>query len=284
MILYRYLASHWIDTLRNGRLKVSRPQEFNDPYDCLGVCVGRYPISTVKAHLLNKGSSVYATTIATAKELSISIEDAADVLGRVNVRVMSDKMANVIANRNTVNGVQFILCFSGAQENDSSHSLMWAHYANKCNGVRLGFDFGGPEFEMYVNAVRYSCERATLNLAFIKDFEHDHEYFRFNEDNFLMKSIEWAYEREYRMMIDDKHSEMGNDNNGNTIRFWRFKPEYLQTVDLGFGIHKEEENEIIDIVTKNYSHVKVRRLLMSKKGYSFALEPLNWVSTHEYTS
>ena len=90
-----------------------------------------------------------------------------------------------------------------------------------------------------------------------------------------MKSIEWAYEREYRMMIDDKHSEEGKDKDGNLIRFWRFKPEYLRTVDLGFGIRKEEESEIIDIVAKSYRHVKVRRLLMSQQGYSFALEPLN---------
>ena len=275
MILYRYLASHWVDTLRNGQLKVARPQDFNDPYDCLGVCVGQYPISTVKAHFLNKSSAVYVLTVATAKEFNKTIEDAADILARIHVRGMSDNMAKAITNRNTVNDIQFILCFSGAPENDSSHSLMWSHYANKCNGVRLGFDFGGPEFEMYLNAVRYSCERATLNLSLIKDYEHDHEYLRFNEDNFLMKSIEWAYEREYRMMIDDKHSEEGKDKEGNLIRFWRFKPEYLQTVDLGFGIQKDEEAEIIDIVAKSYRHVKVRRLLMSQQGYSFALESLN---------
>lgn len=275
MVLYRYLASHWTETLRDGRLKVARPQEFNDPYDCLGVCVGQYPISTVKQHFLDQHSPVYATTVATAKEWNLTIEDAATMLARANVRGMSDNMAKMITDRDSVNAIQFILCFSGAQENDSSHSLMWSHYANKCNGVRFGFDFGGPEFEMYLNAVRYSTERATLNLSLIKDLQDDHEYLRFNEDSFLMKSIEWAYEREYRMMIDDKHSEEGKDKDGNLIRFWRFKPEYLRTVDLGFGIRKEEESEIIDIVAKSYRHVKVRRLLMSQQGYSFALEPLN---------
>ena len=275
MILYRYFASHWMDTLRDGRLKVSRPQEFNDPYDCLGVCVGQYPISTLKQHFLDHSSAVFATTVAAAKEFNMTIEEAADMLAKSNVRGMSANMAEMITNRDSVKDIRFILCFSGAQENDSGHSLMWSHYANKCNGVRLGFDFGGPEFEMYLNAVRYSCERATLNLSLIKDFEHDHEYLRFTEDNFLMKSIEWAYEREYRMLIDDKHSEVGNDKNGNLIRFWRFKPEYLQTVDLGFGIQRNEEKEIIDTVVKRYRHVKVRRLLLSKRGYSFALEPLN---------
>lgn len=80
MILYRYLAAHWIDTLRDDRLKVARPREFNDPYYCLGVCVGQYPISTIKQHFLDQHSPVYTTTVATAKELHIQIEDAANIL------------------------------------------------------------------------------------------------------------------------------------------------------------------------------------------------------------
>lgn len=275
MILYRYLGSHWMDTLRDGRLKVSRPQEFNDPYDCLGVCVGQYSISTVKQHFLNPQSSVYALTNCLANGRNLTIDEAADILSKTHVRELSDQMAKMITDRDSISAIKFILCFSGAPENDSSHSLMWSHYANKCNGVRLGFDFGGPEFEMYLNAVRYSCERATLNLSLIKDFEHDNEYFRFEEDKFLTKSIEWAYEREYRMMIDDKHSETESKEDGSLIRFWRFKPEYLRTIDLGFGIQKGEEEEIISIVAESYSHVKVRRLFLSNQGYSFGLKLLN---------
>ena len=156
MIFYRYLGSHWMDTLRDGRLKVSRLQEFNDPYDCLGVCVGQYPISTVKQHFLNQSSIVYETTVNTAKNLNKTIDVAAVMLAKEHVRGMSNQMAKMITDRDSVSAIKFILCFSGAQENDSSHSLMWSHYANKCNGVRPGFDFGGPEFEMYLNAVRYS--------------------------------------------------------------------------------------------------------------------------------
>jgi hypothetical protein len=128
---------------------------------------------------------------------------------------------------------------------------------------------------MYLNTVRYSCERATLNLSLIKDIEHDHEYLRFYEDNFLTKSIEWAYEREYRMMVDDKHSEIENDNDANVIRYWRFKPEYLRTVDLGFGIDKKEEKDVLNVVSERYPHVRVRRLEMSQQDYSFRLNPLN---------
>ena len=262
-----------METLQDGRLKVARPQEFNDPYDCLGVCVGQYPISTVKQHFLDQHSPVYMMTVDTAKELNVKIEDAANMLARANVRAMSDNTARMITDRDGVNAFRFILCFSGAQENDSSHSLMWSHYANKCNGVRLGFDFGGPEFEMY--AVRYSTERATLNLSLIKDLENDHEYLRFYEDNFLMKSIEWAYEREYRMMIDDRHSEVAMDKNGKEVRFWRFKLEYLHFVDLGFGIDEDEEQQILDLVSARYPQVKVRRIQMSSQGYSFGLKTLN---------
>ena len=275
MILYRYLASHWMDTLRNEQLKVARPQEFNDPYDCLGVCVGQYPLSTVEAHFLDKDAPVYATTIQTAKGMGVSIEIAAHFLAELNVNKMSIDMGNAFAGREYMDGIMFLLCFSSCEEGNSGHSLMWSHYANKCNGVRLGFDFGGPEFENYLSVVKYSSERATLNLSLVTDFINDFEYRRFNEDKLTTKSIEWAYEREYRMMVDDRHSESGKDDKGNAIRFWRFKPQYLQTIDLGFGIGEEEQNEILSIVQKQYPHVKVRRLQMSQTGYSFALKSLN---------
>ena len=90
-----------------------------------------------------------------------------------------------------------------------------------------------------------------------------------------MKSIEWAYEREYRMMIDDRHSEVVMDKNGKEIHFWRFKPEYLRLVDLGFGIGKEEEKQILELVSSNYPQVKVRRIQMCSQGYSFGLKTLN---------
>ena len=39
----------------------------NAPYDCLGVCVGQYPISTLKQHFSNQDSAVYMTMVATAR-------------------------------------------------------------------------------------------------------------------------------------------------------------------------------------------------------------------------
>jgi hypothetical protein len=76
-------------------------------------------------------------------------------------------------------------------------------------------------------------------------------------------------------MVDDKHSEIENDNDANIIRYWRFKPEYLRTVDLGFGIDKKEEMDVLNVVSERYPHVRVRRLEMSQQGYSFGLNPLN---------
>lgn len=277
MILYRYLASHWIDTLRDGRLKVARPYEFNDPYDCLGICVGRYPISTLVRHFMDEKASVYNTTLKTAKKCNISIERAAEALAKMNADKLSAGVAKKIQDRKHMEDIMFLLCFSSCSEGDSGHSLMWSHYANKCKGVRLGFDFGGEEFPYYLNSVKYSCERASLNLSLIHEIAVDPEYTRFNEENLLTKSIDWSYEREYRMMIDDKHSEEGPDKDemGRPFRFWRYKPEYLQTVDLGFGIDDNEKELILSIIKEKYPCVKVRRLCMSERGYSFNLVPLN---------
>jgi hypothetical protein len=49
MNAYRYLASHWIDTLRDKRFKLAKPSELNDPFDCVGVYKGNVSRLVAKA-------------------------------------------------------------------------------------------------------------------------------------------------------------------------------------------------------------------------------------------
>ena len=50
MIFYRYMKSHGLETLRDGRFKMASVLGLNDPFEGLGCCVGVLPEETVKNH------------------------------------------------------------------------------------------------------------------------------------------------------------------------------------------------------------------------------------------
>lgn len=42
MLCYKYMPwRYWFDTILVGRIKASKPSEFNDPFDCVGTVAGR---------------------------------------------------------------------------------------------------------------------------------------------------------------------------------------------------------------------------------------------------
>ena len=40
--VYKFLGKKWLQTLQSGLIHVSRPREFNDPFDCSLACTGRF--------------------------------------------------------------------------------------------------------------------------------------------------------------------------------------------------------------------------------------------------
>ena len=275
-VYFRYLGSHWIETLRDGLLKLARPQDFNDPYDCLGVCIGKFKVEALAKHFMDSRCDIYRQTLLFAKMNKLTVAEAAMRLASQNVDRHSSKMAETVRRRLLMDGLMYLLCFSSCPEDDSAHRLMWAHYANKCRGVRLGFHFNeGRAFKHYLNVVKYSSERAVLDLSLLNDVEEDIEYRILFENLITTKSIDWAYEREYRLMIADTHAESSIDAQGNILRFWRFNPDDLEFVDLGLDFDEKEIREVLSIVAKQYPNAKVRRLNLSPSTFAFQLEDLD---------
>ena len=71
-----------------------------------------------------------------------------------------------------------LICFSEIY----SEPLLWGHYADRCKGICLGFDF--DKDATMIRKVRYCRKRTGVD-----DSLHDH---------LATKSHNWAYEREWR--------------------------------------------------------------------------------------
>jgi hypothetical protein len=100
----------------------------------------------------------------------------------------------------SLSGILGLLCYS-ATINDP---VIWSHYADKHQGIALGFEFGDLETELPYE-VRYSKNRPVLDFAKIGTFPEDRDPVkakkRLIDAGFTSKHPSWAYEREYRHFV-----------------------------------------------------------------------------------
>lgn len=95
------------------------------------------------------------------------------------------------ALKQTISDSVGMLCFSAAYNNP----VQWAHYADKHQGICLGFDV----HENDLMKVRYSSQR--LRLTGAEDVDPI-AFKRWTEEYASTKYSHWKYEKEHRVFID----------------------------------------------------------------------------------
>ena len=247
--LYHYMGGHWIDALVNGHLKLSRAADFNDIFDCSGVCVGRFSNEAMRKHL-SKISNPLVSNL-TDTQLERLTKEFSDEFRRSFLQQASFPL-------------QEIVCFSAPPSEDSD-ILMWSHYANKWQGVRLGFDMFFENHEelaygnttpYYLDRVQYNDERGSFDLSQVKDIDDLSKYWEWYRSIVINKAKAWKYENEWRLMaIEGKSEEIG------TLRFWRFDRRILKSVDIGPRVSASDKKEILDVISKLYPRVEVKEVM-----------------------
>lgn len=274
---YRYMGSHWMESLQNAELKLADVNEFNDIFDGRGTCINelrREAIIHIIANSINKNGLVdreeYLNRLK--KELTISKDVLDSATEIVRQSVHSRQMAQEIK----------IICFSKPEDRNAD-ALMWSHYANHWKGVRLGFsllydihneiDFKLSTTPYILEPIRYSDKRPTLDLSQINTLVNDPVYTDFFRKALITKSLEWSYESEWRLMVDRPRAVVRYGNNKEML-FWKFHPFLLKSIDLGPGVYKEDENELLSFIQINYPHVKVNRVILDEIQYQHKYESI----------
>ena len=113
-------------------------------------------------------------------------------------------------------------CFSGCYDS----LLMWSHYADSHHGICIEFDISEKEEKTFYK-IRYSDNRPSYNLSdSIKKMcqqlyvngqfdQTDGFIIKLLSEPYITKSIDWAYEKEYRLIYTEK--DIYNNNKILTI-------------------------------------------------------------------
>jgi hypothetical protein len=239
MIVYKYCDQRGVDILKNLRIKVTQPEEFNDPFEFTPKIVGGLSEAQAEALFTSKdflqwqleimelrggtfpgGLDAFREFFASprnrkelAKHFSSEHPEKMRQLARKNLAQVSEQFG--------------VLCLSTV----SDSIAMWSHYGDKHRGIVIGFDSDHPDFaNRNWFPVDYAKDRVGVDMAWtLRRAEAS--------DGTPLKTLKtksevWSYEKELRSMFKLSDLESISSNGGKKY-FWKIPKETIREVKLG---------------------------------------------------
>jgi len=222
------------DSLINSEMWFSNPTDFNDPFDC-----------GIDMKIQNSTPQQFQSYFEKYLVKHFSSEELAKIDKTQISRKQFEGLINKVAKRVTQR--KGIACFMSNCEN----LLMWAHYANSHKGVSLKFDIlDDTEFFSPMKKVIYEEEYPQYDYLTNKN--------DFVNQMFFVKSEDWSYEEEVRVL----KSKSGN---------YKFNPNSLKEVIFGCKISDGDKRTLTKIINNYYPNAKLTQAFKhnSKFGLGF---------------
>ena len=236
----KFKAEHLETLLRDESIKFTRPDMFNDPWDCrvkYRVPRNEKEISDLVEYFKYLNKKVYPHISDQARENSAQ-ELIANPQGIVNaVQSMSSSITKAVSEQYRV--------FCLAEEPDCI--LMWAHYADCHKGICLEFDASQLPFQQgeIANKVEYVSEYPEYNILSSDILP------------LIVKSKIWSYEKEWRLIAEDEKNSMSEKTYKTKNDFLRISRKTLKSVILGCRISEKGKETVHQIIKKYASHVVI---------------------------
>ncbi|EIC9802240.1 DUF2971 domain-containing protein [Vibrio cholerae] len=266
---FREFNGHHIDALVKNQLWFSTGSSFNDPFDCSV----HLPMTWAsEASLVNY---IIHETDTTSKLLRCGCSH------NTVAKIIKDTVSDVIANPSIFDGESaeyfrqllfgnlqsaLVLCLS----QDATNNLMWSHYAAWHTGFCIEFNSTKllQCLDLYHHAeVNYNSQPYDV-LSNLKATAHDRLHPA--KQICFMKSPEWRYEREYRLI----HKKLSQKEVHSTPV--SYDPNCVESIYFGM---KAKQDSIQDLCEKlkgrGISFFKMRPEL---SGTKFKLEPVQLIN------
>ena len=181
---YRPVNKFTSDIFCRGVLWFSRPDSFNDPYDCVPILDVEIDEDGFRDHLT---STWAAENPDWSQEILVAAVDR-----QVQQGYPPDKEEVKQFKEDYVNRIRAVGVFSTSERDDSV--VMWSHYAKEHRGICLELDTSVIPPEINFHKTIYQDERPFINM--FKDWEIA------NRLASGIKSLEWEYECEWRIVLE----------------------------------------------------------------------------------
>ena len=224
--------------LHENKLCFSSPVEFNDPFDSTFWLQNEGTKEEWEEHLywidLDEETVEYM--------LTYELQNMGENIYKLSNNIHEKPFKNQRKFKNHAH----ILSLSRINNN----ILMWSHYASNHEGVclcfkaelkdeKLGFYFDSEFLSLY--EVKYQ-KNIPKPLNVLKPTQNEFKYFI---DFFTTKYIDWEYEKEYRLLVENIAKEK------KTLK--QYEKNSLEGIIFGLYTPLDSIRQIYEIVSENYS-------------------------------
>ena len=266
---FRYMDNYWIDALENNHLKLSLAHDFNDVFDCSGrPSVGQLDPQIIARHWQEDPTLRFFFALHGITKLSCFDY-------KMWTPLYAQYISKCIQDKTMVQQLLLLCLAAPTPEDHDADILMWSHYTNKWNGVRLGFRL---LFENHKNVtynittpyhmkhVTYDRKRPLLDMSKMHAFT-DSSFQKYYLELCHTKSPAWKYENEWRLAVLHRFAEIKQDPRSGMLCFWQFHKSLLETVDIGPKVPREMRNQTVEIIRRLYPNTLIRDAVPDDNEY-----------------
>lgn len=277
MELFKYLSEDRIKFLKNGMIRFTQPQAFNDPFE-------------LKPSIIAFGTGSYFEEVLDKKFTALIEEQYNELPPEIRKVITKDafiiyaesKKESVIEGMQNlaVNAVPMLekVIHEGFEKHvgvlslteTSNNLLMWAHYANSHEGMVVGFNSEHPFFDQrksktdelrHLKKIKYSKLRPRHVLEKIE-----------NTSEFLVKSTEWEYEQEWRMLVALADADVQIKDDPYDVFLFKVPFDAITSLYVGARASTETKNNISSLLQNNSELKHIDCFNMEISGERFELK------------
>jgi hypothetical protein len=250
----RFNPDHLASLLVDRKIRFSRPDSFNDPWDCRpNVAIPETAAERRRARKWFQRSH------------QKHFPDVPRNRRRELVRRIHGREAEMVETINRTDGLYATMCqqyrlYCVSEVPDSL--LMWAHYGGSHTGTCVEFDASSFPFPAALK-VEYRDAFPTSRLE-----QRDLSIF-------VTKSDQWAYEREYRVVAEDAaYPHGGSQGIVITRNDFLVLPEgAIRSIIIGCRVDPHTEATIREIAARAHSPILVRKAILVPNRYALSFDP-----------
>ena len=245
--LYKYYSDTKLnfETIKNNSIWYSAPCNFNDIFDC--------NISIDDEKIFNNALNLFPDKrgVRTGSPMWKKLKEEIN-RGLYMLEIQFNELRNTTG----------ISCFSEREDS----LLMWAHYANNHRGICVEYNLLNINKELGFTAVPiiYSNDRTCFDSI---DSYGEKDIWEFFIESLTSKSMEWNYEKEWRIIRDQVACESQWDVNKKGALLKMIRPD---SIILGCATNLEFEKEIMRYCDDN----KIKLYKMKKDQYEYKLNKI----------
>lgn len=261
--LYKYYsAKGLIRFLDNGKVRFTQPSFFNDPFEFLPAVHRSSIKKIIKNNLLQERFTTFRNY--DDDEFLAGLNHALlneTVISQVNL----DLFEQIIKEWDKIVGV---FCLTS----DPYNTLMWSHYGQEFYGAALGFQTDGSFFkydnDINLAKVGYRNKRPTILVD-------NKKYVRFGNQKkthelFAIKSKEWSYEKEFRMI--ELLKNLTPDSRNPNLFLVDVPQDSIFSIILGPRMDQRVKDEIVILKNKKFPKAIIYNAILDYKSYKMRIE------------